>query len=106
MILDLIAQAIREKRCLTGIHKGTERRFAPHAVGFTSDGTPAAFVFQYGGETTSVLPRRGEWRCLHLDDLGHVHENGDRWRSPSNYSLARQTCLEQIALAVPEQRQA
>lgn len=102
MILDLIAQAIRAKRCLTGFHKGTERRFAPHAVGFTSKGTPAAFVFQYDGDTTSTLPQGGEWRCLHFDDLGHVHENGDRWRSPSNYSLSRQTCLKQIALAVPE----
>ena len=102
MILDLIAQAIRKKRCLTGIHKGTERRFAPHAVGFTGEGVPAAFVFQYGGETTTALPQGGEWRCLHFEDLSHVSENGDRWRSPSNYSVARQTCLKQIALAVPE----
>ncbi len=102
MILDLIAQAIREKRCLTGRHKGVERRFAPHAVGFTSRGTAAVFVFQYGGETATVLPQRGEWRCLHLADVSHVHENGDRWRSPPNYSLPRQTCLEQVALSVPE----
>jgi hypothetical protein len=102
MILDLIAQAIREKRCLTGLHRGTERRFAPHAVGFTAKGTPAAFVFQYGGRTTSTLPQGGEWRCLHLADLRYIHENGDRWQSPSNYSLSRQTCLQQIALAVPE----
>jgi hypothetical protein len=102
MILDLIAQAIREQRCLTGLHKGTERRFAPHAIGFTSKGVPAAFVFQYAGETSSSLPFRGEWRCLHLDDLSHVHENRDRWRSSPNYSLPRQTCLAQIALSVPE----
>jgi len=104
MILDLIAQAIREKRCLTGLHKGTERRFAPHAIGFTHDGTPAAFVFQYGGETTSALPRRGEWRCLHIEDLRHVYANSDRWRSLSNYSLSRQTCLKRIALAVPAEK--
>ena len=102
MILDLIAHAIREKRCLTGFHKGSKRRFAPHAVGFTSQGTPAAFVFQYRGETTTALPKGGDWRCMHFDDLRHVSENGDRWRSPSNYSLSRQTCLTQIALAVPE----
>jgi len=102
MILDILEQAIREKRCLTALHKGTRRRFAPHAVGFTSMRTPAAFVFQYGGETTSTLPFKGEWRCLHIEDLSHVAENGDPWRTPSNYSLSRQTCLEQIALAVPE----
>ena len=102
MILDLIAQAIREKRCLTGFHKGTRRRFAQHAVGFTRKGIPAAFVFQYGGGTTTGLPRYGQWRCMHFHDLRHVHENGDRWRSQPNYSLSRQTCLKQIALAVPE----
>ena len=102
MILDLFERAIRDKRCLTAVHKGTRRRFAPHAVGFTSKGIGAAFVFQYGGDTTSSLPFRGEWRCLHFEDLSHVSENGDPWRSPSNYSLARQTCLRQIGPAVPE----
>jgi hypothetical protein len=103
MILDILEKAIREKRCLTALHNGTRRRFAPHAIGFTSSGVPAAFVFQYAGETTSTLPFRGEWRCLHIGDLSHVADNGDRWRTPSNYSLSRQTCLEQIALAVPEE---
>jgi hypothetical protein len=102
MILDILEQAIRDKRCLTALHKGTQRRFAPHAVGFTSRNIPAAFVFQYRGETTSTLPFEGEWRCLHIEDLSHVAPNGDRWRTPSNYSLERQTCLEQIALAVPD----
>ncbi len=102
MILDLLAQAIRERRCLTALHKRTRRRFAPHALGFTSTGVPAAFVFQYAGQTSSMLPFRGEWRCLHIEDLSHASENGDRWRSPSNYSLRRQTCLAEIALAVPE----
>jgi hypothetical protein len=102
MILDILAQAIREKRCLTGIHKGRKRKFVPHALGFTSRKIPAAFVFQYAGETSSLLPFRGEWRCLHIEDLSHVYENGDPWRSPFNYNLRRQTCLQQVALAVPE----
>ena len=102
MILDLLEQAIREKRCLTALHKGMWRRFAPHAEGFTSKNVPAAFVFQYGGETTSTLLFKGEWRCLHIEKLSHVAENGDRWRTQSNYCLRRQTCLEQIALVVPE----
>lgn len=102
MILDLFEQAILRRRCVTAIYKGVQRRFAPHALGFTSDGTPAAFVFQYGGGTTSALPFKGEWRCLHLRDVSHAGENEDRWRSPSNYSLKRQTCLTQIGVAVPE----
>jgi hypothetical protein len=102
MILDILEQAIREKRCLTALHNGARRRFAPHAIGFTSKNIPAAFVFQYGGETTSSLPFKGEWRCLHIEDLSHVAKNDDPWRTPSNYRLSRQTCLERIARAVPD----
>lgn len=104
MILDLLEQAIRHQHCLTVLHKRVRRRIAPHAIGFTSGGVPALFAFQYAGETETTLPFRGEWRCLHIGDLSHAHENGDRWRSPLNYSLRRQTCLRQIALAVPETR--
>ncbi|MCW5736278.1 MAG: hypothetical protein KIS73_19275 [Enhydrobacter sp.] len=102
MILDVIEKAIRERRCVTVVHDGTTRRVAPHAVGFTRDDVPAVFVFQYAGQTTSTLPFEGEWRCLHFAHLSHASENGDRWRSPSNYSLSRQTCLKQIVLAVAE----
>ncbi|WIM14444.1 hypothetical protein [Enhydrobacter sp.] len=102
MTLEILEQAIRERRCVTGRHKDGERHFAPHAIGFKADGTPAAFVFQYGGETSSRLPPRGEWRCLDLPDLSDLRLNDDRWRTFSNYSLARQTCLAEIALSVPE----
>jgi hypothetical protein len=36
MIVDLFEQAIHERRCLSAHHRGTDRHFAPHAVGFTS----------------------------------------------------------------------
>lgn len=102
MTLEILEQAIRSRRCVTGRHKATERHFAPHAIGFKSDGVPAAFVFQYAGRTTSRLPPRGEWRCFDLADLSHLRVNNHRWRSSPNYSLSRQACLANIVLAVPE----
>ncbi len=102
MTLEILEQAIRERRCVTGHYGGSERHFAPHAIGFKSDGTPAAFVFQYGGDTASQLPPTGQWRCLHLLDLSDLRLNDHRWRTSSNYSLARQTCLAEIALSLPE----
>jgi len=102
MMLEILEQAIRGRKCVTGLHRGTERHFAPHAIGFTSDQVPAAFVFQYGGETSSQLPSRGDWRCLHLRDLSDLRLNDHRWRTFPNYSLAEQTCLKEIALAVRE----
>ena len=93
---DVLSAAIRGKECLTGLYDGTVRHFAPHALGIKSDGSPAAFVFQYAGETTRGLPSGGEWRCFNLDRLSHVRHNEHRWRSRSNYSLKRQTCLATI----------
>jgi hypothetical protein len=97
---DLLIAAIREKRCLTGLYDGGVRHFAPHALGTTSDGSPAVFVFQYAGETTKGLPIGGQWRCFHLDRLSHRRINEHRWRSRSNYSLKRQTCLATVTAGV------
>jgi hypothetical protein len=101
MIEVILSDAIRKKKCLTGVYEGAVRRFAPHALGATSDGTPGVFVFQYAGASSTSLPRGGEWRCFHIDALSHVVENEDRWRTRSNYNLSRQSCLARIDLAVP-----
>jgi hypothetical protein len=104
MTVEILEQAIRGKRCVTGRHKGSERHFVPHAIGLMSDGVPAAFMFQYSDETTSRLPPRGESRCCHLQDLSDLRLNDHRWRSYTNYSLSRRTCLDNMALFVPEGR--
>jgi hypothetical protein len=98
---DVLSAAIRDKQCLTGLYDGAVRHFAPHALGATADGTPAVFVFQYAGETTTGLPIGGEWRCFHLDQLSHLRLNEHRWRSRSNYSLKRQSCLAMIKIGLP-----
>jgi len=99
---DLLGDAIRQKECLTGLYDGVVRHFAPHALGAKSDGTPAVFVFQYAGETTSALPIGGQWRCFRLDQLSHLRRNEHRWRSRSNYSLKRQSCLAMVKFGLPE----
>jgi hypothetical protein len=97
---DVLSAAIRDKQCLTGLYDGSVRHFAPHALGSSSAGTPAAFVFQYAGETTTGLPIGGDWRCFDLDRLSHLRRNEHRWRSRSNYSLKRQTCLATIKVGL------
>jgi hypothetical protein len=97
---DVLSATIRDKQCLTGLYDGAVRHFAPHALGTTPDGAPAVFVFQYAGETTTGLPIGGEWRCFQLDRLSHLQLNGHRWRSRSNYSLKRQTCLATVTIGL------
>lgn len=101
MIEAIVRDAIERKKCLTGLYAGAVRRFAPHALGVTANGTPSVLALQYASASSSERPRGGEWRCFHLDGLSLVLENGDRWQTRSNYSLSRQSCLARIDLAVP-----
>jgi hypothetical protein len=100
MIEATLRDAIQERRCLSGLYEGLFRHFAPHALGAGTDDTPHVFVFQYAGESSGGLPRGGDWRCFRVDRLSAVRANGERWRTRSNYSLQRQSCLARIDLAV------
>ncbi|MGH8431625.1 MAG: hypothetical protein ACREUF_14610 [Solimonas sp.] len=101
MIESIIRDAIANKKCLTGLYAGAVRRFAPHALGVTSDGTPGVLAFQYASASSIKRQRGGDWRCFHLDELSLVLENEDRWQTRPNYSLSRQSCLARIDFAVP-----
>ncbi len=98
---EVLIEAIHGKLCLTGLYDGAVRHFAPHALGAAPDGTPAVFVFQYAGETTTGLPSGGQWRCFRLDRLSHLRLNEHRWRSRSNYNLKHQSCLAMIKVGLP-----
>jgi hypothetical protein len=97
----ILRDAIQQQRCLSGLYEGLLRHFAPHALGAGVDDTLHVFVFQYAGESAGGLPRGGQWRCFRVDGLSDVRANGERWRTRSNYSLSRQSCLARIDLAVP-----
>jgi hypothetical protein len=47
------------------------------------------------------MPTGGEWRCFVLDRLSHLRLNEHRWRSRSNYSLKRQSCLAIVRVGLP-----
>jgi hypothetical protein len=101
MMEAVLRDAIQKRRCLSARYGGSLRHFAPHALGVGIDGTSHVFVFQYAGESSGGLPRGGDWRCFRVDGLSAVRANGERWRTRSNYSLQRQSCLARIDLAVP-----
>jgi hypothetical protein len=101
MIEATLRDAIKKRRCLSGLYEGSLRHFAPHALGSSLDDTRHVFVFQYAGESSGGLPRGGDWRCLRVDGLSAVCANDERWRTRSNYNLSRQSCLARIDLAVP-----
>jgi len=45
------------------------REACPHILGYKKLGQEAVFAFQFGGDSTSRLPPRGDWRCFDL--AGH-----------------------------------
>ena len=100
MIETTLRDAIQQRRCLSGLYRGSPRHFAPHALGVGIDDTPHVFVFQYAGESSGGLLRGGDRRCFKVDDLSAVHANGERWRTRSNYSLQCPNCLARVDLAL------
>jgi hypothetical protein len=101
MIEATLRNAIQKRLCLSGLYGGSIRHFAPHALGAGVDDAPHVFVFQYAGDSAGGLPRGGDWRCFRVDGLSAVRANSERWRTRSNYSLSRQSCLARVDLAVP-----
>ena len=58
-----------------------------------------AFTFQFGGDSRSGLPRRGEWRCLWLSKVSDVQLRDGPWFTGSSHSQP-QGCVEVVDLDV------
>jgi hypothetical protein len=80
-------------------YEGCYREVCPHILGYKKLGEPAAFVFQFGGESTSKLPHGGDWRCLSLAEITNVKLHDGRWYSGSRHSRS-QTCIQFVDVDV------
>ena len=96
----LIRRAILERRQVHAVCKGRPRALCPHVLG-TKGGRRQALFFQFGGESERGLPRGGDWRCLLIDELTDVSLHPGDWHTDAGYDGARQTCVEEIDVAVP-----
>ena len=94
----VLDEAIRTRQPVTGRYDGLVREFCPHALG-SKRGVRHVLVYQFGGESESGLPRRGEWRCLRVDGLRDVAIAPGPWRTAENV-FNPQTCLDDIDAVV------
>ena len=62
---------------------GCLRQVCPHALGH-QDCRLKVLVFQFSGESASVLPSGGAWRSFFLDDIAWVKIIDGPWRSDRN----------------------
>jgi len=56
-------------------------------------------VYQFGGESNSILPEGGEWRCLDLDKIHIIQIRPGEWYTGTSHKKP-QTCIDHIDLEV------
>lgn len=92
---EVIRHAIARRQSVTATYQGRVRLFGPHALGQDNDGNTNVMAFQYGGESSKVLPPEGEWRCFHVDALWVVRINADGFHSGTGHSKPS-ACVTQV----------
>jgi hypothetical protein len=94
----LFEQAMRSRQQIVCMYGGHRRELCPIILGHSQD-QEKALTFQFGGGSTSGLPRGGEWRCLWLSKVSDVRLRDGPWLAGSNHSQP-QGCVEVVDLDV------
>ena len=94
----LFEQAMAERKQILCLYRGRRREVCPIILGH-SQGEEKALTFQFGGESRSGLPRRGEWRCLFLSDVSDVQLREGPWYSGDSHKQPS-GCIQVVDLNV------
>ncbi|HEX9326008.1 MAG TPA: hypothetical protein VF915_05790, partial [Reyranella sp.] len=95
----LFEQAIRQRKQVVCLYGGYRRELCPIILGHKNSGEEAALTFQFAGESSSNLPRRGQWRCLLLSETSDVRLRDGPWRAGSSHHRP-QSCVDIVDLDV------
>lgn len=95
---ELLVSAIRNKHWLTATYQGRHREFCPHVIGRGPRGNRQVPGLQFAGESESVLPPGGQWRCFDVDCLRDVEVRSGIWLTQER--LQPQTCVQYIDVDV------
>lgn len=91
---ELFREAMAARRQIVCAYNGLRREVCAVILGHTR-GEEKALTFQFGGDTSSVLPAGGEWRCLTLSKVSNVELRDGPWRTGGSHS-ASQSCIESV----------
>src|SRR5919201_2812323 len=89
-VYEQIRRATLARQQVVATYKGHCRELCPHVLG-TKGGRRQALFFQFGGGSSSFLPRGGEWRCIPVDGLEDVVVRDGPWHTDSGHHLP-ETC--------------
>jgi len=98
-IYKLFEQAIRQRKQVVCLYRGYRRELCPIILGHKKSGEEVSLTFQFAGESSSRLPRGGQWRCLLLAEVSKVELRDGRWHSASNHQQP-QSCVDIVDLDV------
>ncbi len=94
----LFKRAILDRKLIVCTYQGKRREIAPHILGF-KDRAEKALVYQFGGESNSVLPPGGEWRCFALEEVSGAQTHDGEWRTGRSHRVTQQ-CIDIVDVAV------
>lgn len=94
----LFEQAMRMRKQIFCMYGGYPRELCPIILGH-SQGHEKALTYQFGGQSRSGLPPRGEWRCLWLSKVSNVQLRAGPWFVGSSHTQ-EQGCVETVDLDV------
>jgi hypothetical protein len=98
-VYELIRAAIFGRQQVLATYKGHRRELCPHVLG-TKDGRRQALFFQFGGGSSTALPRGGDWRCISLDGVEDVVLRDGPWHTAGGRQEL-ETCVDEIDVEVP-----
>ena len=97
-VLEVIRDAIRQRRQLTFYYDGLYREVCPHAVGM-KDGQWHLFVWQFGGSSRGGL--KGEnWRCMVVSHIASLTVRDGQWYRGWTKGYGPSSCIDIIDTVV------
>ena len=94
----IFERAMRLRSPVFCAYGGHPRELCPIILGH-SQGEEKALTYQFGGGSSSGLPRGGEWRCLWLSRVSGAELRKGAWIAGSSHTQP-QGCVEIVALDV------
>jgi hypothetical protein len=94
----LFERAMRRRKPIACMYGGHRRELCPIILGHTQ-GQEKALTYQFGGGSSSGLPRGGEWRCLWVSKASDIQLLDGPWIAGSSHTQP-QGCVESVDLDV------
>lgn len=94
----LFRKAILDRKQITCTYQNRYRELCPHVLGY-KDGREKALTFQFGGQSISGLPPKGEWRCLSLAQVHNARIRDGAWHTGHRHTRT-QACVQIVDVDV------